>query len=394
MKLNLAVIFGGKSVEHEISIISALQAIAAVNRQKYNLVPIYISKQGIWHTGDKLLKLKNYQDLDTLLNKTYKISIDQNDSAHKIYYTSFPLYKRSIKIDVVLPIIHGSFGEDGGLQGILNAMNIPYVGCGTLASAIAMDKITTKALMRNVGINVLDYLDFYSSNWINSKIQVITQIKSKFSFPLIVKPSNLGSSIGVTIANNDQQLEDAMDLAARMSQRIMVEPKIVNLREINCAVLGDRDGVEISACEEPIRSDQILSYEDKYARGKKTGKMPGGIKTGANHVENGMASAERKIPADLSKEMENTIKEMAEKAFISLDCNGVARIDFLLNHSNNEIYLCELNTIPGSLSFYLWEPLGKGFSSLIDDLIYLALKRHREDNNLIQSYAKNILNIS
>lgn len=392
MKLNIAVIFGGRSVEHEISIISALQAMAAINQEKYKIIPLYISKAGEWYTGKELLTLENYRDLDQLLSKGTKVVVDQNSGCWKIYRKFSKLFggMKSIPIDLAFPIMHGTHGEDGTLQGLLSTMNIPYVGCDTLASAIAMDKIATKMLLQAIGVKVLDYLWFYASKWLNSKDQVIAAIKNKFTYPLIVKPGNLGSSIGVLAVQNDNELEDAIDLAVSMSQRFLIEPKITNLKEINCAVLGDRDGIEVSICEEPIRSAAILSYQDKYCGGAK-GKL--GIKGGVkNLTQGGMNEAQRKIPADIPEATAKHIQELAQQAFIGLDCSGVARIDFLMDQNNREIYLCELNTIPGSLAFYLWEPMGKSFTDLLDHLFELALKRHRENNNLIISYTKNILN--
>lgn len=399
MKLNVAVIFGGRSVEHEISIISALQAMAAIDQEKYKITPIYISKIGEWYTGKELLILENYRDLDQLLNKSKKIIVDQNSGRWKIYHKISKIFGgiKTIPIDLVLPIMHGTYGEDGTLQGLLNTMNIPYVGCDTLASATTMDKVATKMLLQAMDIKVVDYLWFYAAKWLNFKDQVVSAIKNKFTYPLIVKPGNLGSSIGVLAVQDDNELEDAIDLAVSMSQRFLVEPKITNLREINCAVLGDRDGVEVSICEEPIRSAAILSYQDKYCRGAK-GKLgiKGSVKglTPKDLTRGGINEAQRKMPADITESIAEYIQELAKRAFIGLDCNGVARIDFLMDQSNHEIYLCELNAIPGSLAFYLWEPMGKTFTDLLNRLFELALKRHRENNNLIVSYTKNILNPS
>jgi D-alanine-D-alanine ligase len=230
----------------------------------------------------------------------------------------------------------------------------------------------------------LDYHWFYGVQWINDGEAVITKIKDKVKDPLRVKPGNLGSSIGVSVVINDSELEDGIDLAIRLAAKVLVEPKITNLKEVNCSVLGDRDQNEVSVCEEPISSEFILSYNDKYAGGLK-GK--GGIKTAGG----GMSNAKRKIPAEISEEMSKGIQGVAKKAFVELNCNGVVRIDFLIDQDKDEIYLCELNTIPGSLAFYLWDPLGKSFTDLTDRLIELALKRYREVNNLIVSYEDNIL---
>jgi D-alanine-D-alanine ligase len=387
MKLNIAVIFGGRSVEHEISVLSAQQCIAALDQNKYQVVPIYISKQGQWYTGEKLLNLDNYRDLEKLLVQSQKVVINQNAGSGEIYKESvgiFGIGKRQIvAIDIAFPVTHGSYGEDGSLQGLLETMNIPYVGCDVLASAVTMDKVTTKTILRNLGISVLDDCWFYAYEWIQAKDEVVSKIKDKVNYPMIVKPGNLGSSIGVTAVSNDMELEDAVDLAVSMSQRILVEPKISNLKEVNCSVLGDREEVEVSVCEEPIRAEAILSYQDKYL---------GGVKNKIGIIENeGMSGAKRKIPAEIPEEMSARIQSIAKQAFISLNCSGVVRVDFLIDQDANEIYLCELNTIPGSLAFYLWEPVKVSFAALADRLISLALKRHRENNNLVVSYGTNIL---
>lgn len=387
MKLNVAVIFGGRSVEHEISVLSALQCIAALDKNKYHVIPVYISKQGQWYTGEKLLVLENYRDLEQLTMQSQKSIVNQNAGSGKICKESVGIFakKQIATIDVVFPVMHGTHGEDGSLQGVFETMNVPYVGCDVLASAITMDKVTTKMVLRSIGISVLDDVWFYTHEWVEAKDAVIAKIKAKFNYPLIVKPGNLGSSVGVTAVNNDNELEDAVDLAVSMSQRILVEPKITNLKEVNCAVLGDCESLEVSVCEEPIRAEAILSYQDKYLSGTKNKINATGSRS------EGMSGAKRKIPAEISVAVNAKIQNLAKQAFVALNCNGVVRIDFLIDQNTNEIYLCELNTIPGSLAFYLWEPMGINFTALTERLIALALKRYRENNNLVVSYSTNIL---
>ena len=389
MKLNIAVTFGGRSVEHEISIISAQQCIKAIDNNKYNVIPLYITKQGVWYTGEQLLSIDNFKDLDKLLSSCQKVFIPQNTDEHKIYKATASIFSHKVlsAIDVVFPVMHGSFGEDGSLQGFFATMNIPYVGCDVLSSAITMDKIITKMLLQAASLPTLDYVWFYADEWIGNKSATITKIFDKLSFPLIIKPGNLGSSIGVSTATNEKQLEDAIDLAVSMSQRIIIEPKLENLREINCAVLGDNEVIEVSVCEEPIRADGILSFSDKYLNQTKTKFATSNVAA----TSAGMSSAKRKIPAEIPDKLRQHTQELAKKSFIALGCSGVVRIDFLLDQNTEQIYICELNTIPGSLSFYLWEPSGRNFNSLTNRLIELALKKHRKNNNLILSYATNIL---
>lgn len=386
MKLNLAIIFGGRSVEHEISILSAQQCIAAIDKNKYTIIPIYISKLGQWYTGDKLLNLKQYCDIDQLLARSVKIVVNQNAGAYHICNEAVGLFGRKhiATIDVAIPVTHGTYGEDGCLQGLLETMNIPYVGCSVLSSAITMDKIVAKMLLRSANVQVLDDMWFYAHEWIKNKDEVVARIKQKFNYPIIVKPSNAGSSVGVSSVDSDDQMEDAIDLAVSMSERVLVEPRVVNLKEVNCSLLGDTEEVEVSVCEEPIRADAILSYQDKYLGGAKN-KLGNGVKSG------GMSSAKRKIPANISEELNQQIKDMAKQAFTVLNCSGVVRIDFLIDQNTQQVYLCEVNTIPGSLSFYLWQPMGLDFTALIEKLIGLALKRQRQNSNLSVSYNTNIL---
>jgi len=393
-KLNVAVIFGGCSVEHEISVISGLQCIWAIDR-KYHVVPIYITKQGVWYTGDKLLAIENFKDLDKLLTQCQKILCSQNANDFKLSKANPTIFGSKVlaSIDLVVPITHGSNGEDGVLQGLLELMNIPYVGCDVLSSAITMDKIVSKMLLRSLAIPVLDDVWFYAYEWINDQEKVLAKINNKLTYPLIVKPGNLGSSVGVTAVDTAAELEDAIDLAVSMSSRIIVEPKVTNLKEINCSVLGDHEMQEVSVCEEPVRSDAILSYHDKYLGAN---KCKGKLEIGDNHAVNqqtmqGMSGLKRKIPADIPEATSRVIQELARLAFVNLDCSGVVRADFLIDQDNNRIYLCELNTIPGSLAFYLWQPMNKSFTELTNRLIELAFKKHREKNNLTRSYGTNIL---
>lgn len=377
MKINVGVIFGGRSVEHEISIISALQVIHSIDRNKYNVVPVYITKQGQFYTGEALNDIQNYKDLDRLLSRCKQmVIVNHNGTRVMIEYPGSMFRKAQLgTIDVALPVVHGTNVEDGALQGYLEMLDIPYAGCNVLSSALGMDKIVMRMVLKEAGLPVLDYVWFYSKRWFSDPAGVYEQIESRLSYPLIVKPANSGSSVGITPAANREELEDALDLASRFSNRIIVEHKVVNLREINCSVLGDYEKAIPSVCEEPVSSDQILSYKDKYM-----------------HEESkGMGGAARQLPAHIPQELTALIRELALKTFHVLDCSGVSRIDFLIDTETDQVYVNEINTIPGSLSFYLWEATGKPFAELTEDLIQLALKRNRERANLVFSYETNIL---
>lgn len=364
-------------MEHEVSIISALQVFHAIDNEKYNVIPIYITKQGIFYTGEPLQDIQNYKELDRMLSRCRRIVITDYQGEKVI--SEFPggMFRKNIlaRLDVVFPVVHGTNVEDGALQGYIETLDIPYVGCDVLSSALGMDKIAFKMVLKESGIPVLDYVWFYARNWFQDSEKVYQDIESRIGYPLIVKPANLGSSVGITPADNRNELEEAIDLAARFSNRIIIERKIQKLREINCSVLGDYETAAASVCEEPIGNDIILSYKDKY------------MNTGGK----GMGGASRRLPADLPADQTRNIQELAVKTFKALDCSGVSRIDFLLDTGNDSVYVNEINTIPGSLSFYLWEASGKSFANLTEELIQLAFKRSREKSGLVFSYDTNLL---
>lgn len=390
MKIKLGVIFGGRSVEHEISIITANQAMSNINQDKYEIIPIYISKKGLMYTGAELLDLKSFKNLDKLLNDLTQISLI-NDG-NKVNVVRFPMKKFGENvintIDIAFPTMHGTNGEDGSIAGYLETINIPYIGCDILSASIGMDKIMMRRILKEVGIPSLDYIAFYSCDYIKDEEKYINQVEEKLRYPVIVKAGNLGSSVGIKKAKDRAGLVEAIEYSMQFSDRIMIENAITNLKEVNCSVLGDVSNAKPSECEEPVGSDEILSYTDKYMSGSKT---KAGDISGSGSAKQGMASLKRKLPAEISAEMKEKIQKMAVETFKVLGCNGVSRIDFLVDNDTNDVYVNEINTIPGALSYYLWEATGKSFSEEIDDLVQIALKRKRERDNLVFSYDQNIL---
>ncbi|MCC8114169.1 MAG: D-alanine--D-alanine ligase [Bacteroidales bacterium] len=381
MKTNVGVFFGGRSTEHEISVISANQAINALNQEKYDITPIYISKQGKWYTGPALLELSNYRDIPALLEKCEEVYMEPS-------YGDFNLYRKQKKmfqslvvttLDVALPVLHGSNGEDGTFEGILDSMGIPYAGCNTLASANGMDKITMKMILQACDIPVVDYVWFTDKEWFNRRDEIVKKIEDKLGYPVIVKPANLGSSVGIGRAANREALIEHVTEAEKYSQRIIVEHMVENLQEINCSVLGDCNEYQASVLEEPIKSGEILSYQDKYMGGTKSSK--------------GMQSAKKRIPADLPEDETKRIQFLAGETFRVLSCHGVSRVDMIIDRDNRNIYVNEINTIPGSLSFYLWEATGIPFDKLMDRLVALALKRSRDLKQKTVSYDQNIFSM-
>jgi D-alanine-D-alanine ligase len=383
MKTTVAVFFGGRSVEHEVSIISGIQALSALNNSKYNALPVYISKDNILYTGEHMGDIESYKDMEECLRKaTRVIPVAQDGRVALLRYPAKKLGNNLISVfDIAMPVVHGTNAEDGTLMGFLEMLGIPYTGCDVLSSAVGMDKYAMKAVLRQAGLPVLDALMFTSKQFSVDEEQIINKIESKFDYPVIVKPVNLGSSVGISLAGNRKQLKKSMDNAFEFSLRVLVEQAVQNLREINCSVVGDIDSAESSVCEEPISSNEILDYSDKYLSnaGEAGGK------------KSGMSSLKRKLPADIPSELEVKVRELAVKTFQALGCSGVARIDFLNNKETGELYINEINTIPGSLSFYLWDATGINFANLLDRMIELGLKRHRERQSITFTYNTNIL---
>lgn len=379
MKTNVAVFFGGRSVEHEISVISALQAINAFDKSKYNIIPIYISKQGRWYTGDNLLEIRNYKDMKTLVENAEEVYMRPEYGDYNLYRVNVSggLFSKKNpvveELHVAIPVLHGSHGEDGMFEGLLETIGIPFAGCDTLSSANGMDKITMKMILRESDIPVVDYVWFSDKEWIADKDAVIAKVESKLGYPVIVKPANLGSSVGIGKASDRQSLIAKIDEAERFSSRLIVEHMIEDMMEINCSVLGDAFEHQSSVCEEPISKGDFLSYNEKY----------GGEKAG-------MQASEKKIPADIPEEMSEAIRKMAGDTFRVLSCHGVSRVDVMVDRKDNSIYVNEINTIPGSLSFYLWEATGISFPKLMDTLVSLALKRKREIDRKTFTYDSNI----
>lgn len=381
MKTKVAVLFGGKSVEHEVSVISGIQAIHNMDTDKYDVIPVYINKKNEMFVGEDIGKIEEYKNIDSLLSKSTRVIFVNTDD--KVLLVNYPQKKfgknTSIEVDIAFPIVHGTNVEDGALQGYLKTIGVPFVGCDVTASAVGMEKYMSKVILKENNIPVLDCQCYTLSDYKNID-GIVDKIEKGIGYPVIIKPVNLGSSVGISVANNRVELEKSVDDAFLYSKKILAEHAISKLREINCSVLGDENDAIASECEEPLHTDDILSYEDKYLNNSKNGGSKG------------MASVSRKIPAELSSEMREQVREIAVRAFKTLGCNGVSRIDFMIDEENGKLYFNEINTIPGSLAFYLWEPVGIAYKELLDRMIQLSLKRVREENSLTFSFDTNILN--
>lgn len=385
MKTTVAVLFGCASVEHEVSIISAVQAMQSMDKSKYRIIPVYVSKKGEMFTGDELFKIDTYKDMENLYKICHPVALVNTGGKVVLKFLDNRLFHKNddIEISVGFPIVHGTNCEDGSVAGYFELLGLPYVGCDVLSAALGMNKAKFKSVLREQGLPVLPCVEITSRNWAANKKDIIDSIEEKIDYPAIVKPVNLGSSVGISKVENESELIKAMDLAFSFSDNTLIEKAIVNLREINCSVLGDSNECYASETEEPIMHDKILSYEDKYLSNgsKKTGSKGGG-----------MASLGRELPANIPTEKSDEIKKIAVDAFKAFGASGVCRIDFLMDTAdNNKVYINEANTIPGSLSFYLWEATGKKYSELLDDLISLAFKRQRNRENLMFTIDTNIL---
>ncbi len=375
--INLAVFFGGRTAEHDVSIITGTQFIENADKTKYNIIPVYISREGYWYTGKPLANAHFYLKADLSMKGIDRVILSpEAGSRELIKKTAFGI-KTVAKIDVVALAMHGMHGEDGTLQGLMELADIPYTSAGVTGSSAGMDKILSKAAFKGLGIPCLDCVYFERQEYQDNPQKIINKIEQAFTYPVIVKPANLGSSIGIKKAHDQTELEEAIDLALNYDRRILVERAIQDLKEINCAVLGDGSQAVTSFLEQPLSKGEILDFADKY--------LP------ENGESKGMKSLDRILPAQLPLEMEKKIKEYALEIFKGFDMKGVVRIDFMIDNATNEIYANEVNTIPGSFAFYLFEPAGLPYKKMIDRLVDGAIQRHQEKSKSNYAFDSAIL---
>jgi len=362
-KIKVGVLFGSRSVEHEVSIVTAMEIFSALDKEKYEIVPIYIDKNGKWNIGKNLDKLESYFNLELKTKNNlieYKIPVGSN---------------KNEDFDIIFPALHGAYGEDGTVQGLLEMAGMPYVGCGVTASAVGMDKVIQKAIFEKEGIPVVKYDWFMNWEYESNKELIIKRLEKTVKYPMCVKPANLGSSIGINFAKNKSELEWAINVAGEFDRKILVEEALIGIDEINCAVMGV-DNLEASVCEQPIKGEKILSYDDKYLGGSKT---------------KGMAGMTRLVPAPIKDKLRDQIQDYAKRAFRSIGASGVSRIDFLVNIKKGKIYINEINTMPGGVSFYLWEKSGYNYTQLVDKLIDLGFERFNKMSKLQRTFETKLL---
>jgi len=339
-KMKIAVIFGGRSGEHEVSLVSATSIIQALNPSKYEPIEIGITHDGEWLTGKNCLEKFKKHDF------------------HGLEPVMISMQKNAFKADIVFPVLHGPYGEDGTIQGLFEMMNVPYVGCGVLASSTSMDKLQTKAILESAGIEVTPYIGFNRSAWGKEHDEILEKIKKDIGIPCFVKPANMGSSVGISKAKNEHGLIDAIHFASTFDRRILVE-KAINAREIECAILGNHEPIAAPPGE-VIVGGEFYDYNDKYVNGK-------------SYTE---------VPAKIDKKTAKHIEDLSLKAFKLLDCSGLARVDSFLDRDTGKVYFNEINTMPGftSISMYpkMMEMAGYSYEKLIDRLIELGIERFKE----------------
>lgn len=387
MKIKVGVIFGGESVEHEVSVISAMQAMNKLDQEKYEIIPIYITKDREWYTGEMLKDIEVYQDLSLIKKYGKNVVLYYRDGSFVLQKKSFP---RTIvgEVDIVLPIVHGTNVEDGGLQGYLQTIGVPFVGSDVYASVVGQDKVFMKDIWKNAKLPMTDYVWFYDIDYKQDSDEVIKKVE-KLSYPVIVKPATTGSSVGIAVCGNREELVSAIDDAIQYDKKILVEEVVQNLKEVNIAVMGNYEHQKVSEIEEVLSANKFLTYADKYIDDGK-GKLKG-VKAPVKGASKGMASANRKLPAELSEKVRKEVEDVAREAFRALGSSGNSRIDFLVDEKTNKVYINEINSIPGSLAFYLWEAKEIDFSTVLDEMINIGVKDYKKRVSKTHSFETNIL---
>ena len=384
MKKQIGVIFGSRSCEREVAIISAVQLMRHADREKYDIIPVYIDETGNWYTGEKLKDIESFKPFRPESTGITRVFPDLSSGSGALLTVKkgsglFAKEKIEIaaRIDVYIIVMHGLNGEDGTLQGLLELANVPYTSTGVAGSAVGMDKIMMKQIFRGAGLPVLPGIWFTRTEFENGRDTVIRKTEEEIGYPVFVKPANLGSSIGVSRADDAETLAESLELAFEYDRRVLVEKGLDKPIELNCSVLGYDGEDEASPIEMPINNDEFLDFRDKYL-------ASGGSK--------GMASLHRVLPAPIEDGLKNHIQEMSRTIFRLLDCKGVVRIDYMFDRQSEKTYITEINTIPGSLAFYLWENAGMPYSSLIDRMVCCAEKAHEDKNRANYAYTSDILN--
>lgn len=395
--LNIGIVFGGVSPEHEVSIITAMQVAAALDTSRYRPIPVYLAKDGNSYTGPNLFNVEVYKDLETLMLIAQQVHLQAGERGQVELVASVPKgwfgqQLQRVSLDVMFLALHGGEGENGAMQGICEMYDVPYTGSGVLGSALGMDKVLSKIVCKAQDVPVVDFITIRDAKWANREEEWLDKCEAALGYPVVVKPARLGSSIGISKASDRQQLDAAIEDALRYDEKIIVEHAVQQLREINCSVLGDPDEAIASVLEQPLTGEELLTYEEKYMRGGGgEGAKVSGAKGAEGSSSSGMASLDRKIPAPISDEKTREIQALAVRIFQLFECAGLARIDFMIDDATGQVYFNEINTIPGSFAFYLWKPSGIPFQELTHRLIDIARQQNKKKSKRLRTYDVNLL---
>lgn len=383
-KMQLGVLFGSRTCEHEVAIISAVQLMRNVNREKYDVIPVYISQKGEWFTGAPLLDMKTYTPFDPFTKGLIPVHLDLTAGSGALLHYAPPRgllgggrEEVVARLDCVIPVMHGLHGEDGSVQGLLELANIPYASTGITGSAVGMDKITMKRFFRGMGYPVLPDCALTRAQWERDADAALDQVEKALPYPVFVKPACLGSSIGVSRADSRDKLREALALAFSYDRRVLVEQGLDKPIEVNCSVLGFDGDRRASVLEMPNAGTGFLDFAEKYLAGS----------TGSK----GMASLKRIVPAPIGEELTKALQALSLDIFDAMDCKGVVRIDYMLDRHSDHYYITEINTIPGSLAYYLWAETGLPYDQLIDEMVKCALRAFREKERNSFAYSSDIL---
>ncbi len=374
MKINLLVMFGGVSCEHDISIITALQAIKFLDEEKYNIIPIFISKTGEWYTGKRLLDISFFKNKESPnLKKLTKVTILPNDN-YLYRKTKMGVFK-IVQVDVALLSFHGANGEDGSISALFELNQIPYTAASLFGSSLCCDKVNFKYYIKGLGLKSAKFITLNQTEFETNSEDSIKEIEDYLGYPLIVKPSKLGSSIGITMCSNKKELLDAIDLGLSLDDQVLIEEFLINIREINCAIIGFGKDIIVSELEEPIKTSKILSFENKYINTKKNGDM--------QYIA-------RNMPPKIEQETYDEVVRISELLFSKLRLKGIIRIDYILT-KENKVLVNEINTIPGSFANYLFKPKYISYTKLLNKLITTAINENLFKQQKIKTFNSDVL---
>ncbi len=379
--MNIGVFFGGKSPEHDVSIITGQLIISELKKMQHNVVPVYLGKNGEWHVSEELGTLRFFQDpeKDKKLLEFSRVSLDMEKSRGKMVFRKKGFMGHVVEINLAFPAFHGSNGEDGTIQGLFELFGVPYVGCDVPSSAIAFDKILTKTYYKSMEIPTANFMFFGKNDWEKERVEIITGIKNTLRYPLFIKPPKLGSSIGISKAKDDKELEFAIEVALHYGEKVLVEEGVENLMDITCCVIGN-DELEASLIQESVFQSELFDFKEKYL-------VDGGAQLGN-------ATDSLVIPARLGEDTSKKVRELAKKIYAGIGASGIARVDFLYDKVAQKVYANEINPMPGTVYHHLWKASGLSLDELLKKLIDFAKERYAEKNKFKYTFDSDMLSFA